>query len=146
MKCYIEANRNVGEVDLPDELLDNFYGRVQEKFKHNDHFTVSQGEAKILVVVVRDENKQLDAIINFNIDVEFPWREDPEWGKWDTEVDLWDKIKELDGFFEKKYRYVKTIKIYPESVIPAGSYDFFERMGRSNSQIGDIVKIARTVE
>jgi len=58
---------------------------------------------------------------------------------------LWDRIKELDSFFEKKYRYVTTIKIYPEAVIPAGSYDFFEQIGRSNSQIEAIVKIVRIV-
>jgi len=141
-RYYITAKGDVNEIDLPDELVDKIYQQI--KSKYHDLLTIVQGDMKVFVVIYVDGNN-IDALTKFNKDVRLPWRGDAEWGVWNAEEDdFWAKIKKLDDFFEK-YRHVTTIKIYPKAVIPSGSYDFFERMGRSNCHFSDIVKIVQTV-
>jgi len=154
------------KVDLPNELADRFYARIRKKYvkdkSGSDSFTITHDGVELLVVI-RRENEDIDGILalekdgglTFNgdvVEVKLPWREDPEWGDWDTKTNFWDKINEVGGFF-RKYRYATIIKIYPETVVPDNcdeSDDFFERGYRNSGTklpgiFNELVGIAKAI-
>ena len=100
---YIVANGyNHVKIVLPEEQVDEFYDQIQHKYP--DFLTIEQNGEKMLVVILSDENEKS------------PWKEDQEFGNWDTKTDFFEKTECIDSFFEK-YPSVILIRIYPAWVV-----------------------------
>ena len=137
-------------VDLDNEKqVDRFYKRIKKQY---DWLSILHGELEMLIVIHSDFS--LETAANHAVIMSKEWQQDPDWGKWDNEIDFWDKIKCLDNFFEENFSYISPVKIFPETVIPDDSDDtdkFFEQIDYHNGVgfqgiISDVVQIATGIQ
>jgi len=156
MKTFWIVQSDVhAKIDLDDDKQADRYYKQIEKYcdkKQYDCLSIIQNGAEVLVVICPDGS--IDAINNDKVVVNKGWRQDHDWDQWNDGIDFWDKVKRLDNFFKKTYRYVTLIKIVPESAIPEDSDDsdeFFERSAcctRTDfrGRIGDLVRMAKGIQ